>query len=83
MSSSILLSSHTACIYVYINYTHSGIEVTHPDFQGRASWGIDLVQSGSARPYTDENGHGTHVTGIRIMSRLHTSVWSLHFLHLH
>lgn len=48
-------------VQVYV--IDSGIEVTHPDFQGRASWGIDLVQSPSARPYTDENGHGTHVTG--------------------
>jgi subtilisin family serine protease len=44
----------------------SGIEVSHPDFGGRAIWGIDLVQSRSARAYTDENGHGTHVTGKNI-----------------
>ena len=42
---------------------YSGIEVSHPDFEGRAQWGIDLVISRTARPYTDENGHGTHVTG--------------------
>ena len=47
---------------VLIYYT-SGIEVSHPYFEGRAQWGIDLVVSRTARPYTDENGHGTHVTG--------------------
>lgn len=53
-----------SCNYGFkMSFSVSGIEVTHPDFEGRASWGIDLVQSPSARAYTDENGHGTHVTG--------------------
>lgn len=38
----------------------TGIKVEHPDFEGRASWGISIPQ-----PYTqiDEKGHGSHVAG--------------------
>lgn len=38
----------------------TGIKVEHPDFEGRASWGISVPQ-----PYTqiDEKGHGSHVAG--------------------
>ena len=43
---------------------HRGIETSHPDFGGRAYWGVDLVQNPSS--HTDQNGHGTHVTGIAI-----------------
>ena len=50
-------------IYTFCIDLCSGIETTHPDFGGRASWGVDLVQSQYARYQTDENGHGTHVTG--------------------
>ena len=40
---------------------YSGIDITHPDFGGRAVWGYDAVDNPSRR--TDGNGHGTHVAG--------------------
>ena len=46
-------------VTVYIIDT--GIEINHPDFEGKASFGIDFVDS-NAR--VDKNGHGTHVAGI-------------------
>jgi subtilase-type proteinase RRT12 len=51
---------------VYIIDT--GIYVDHPDFEGRASFGVDLTGEG----YEDFEGHGTHVAGKKSMtSRLH------------
>lgn len=38
----------------------TGIFVEHPDFGGRATWGVNLVGDGID---TDCNGHGTHVAG--------------------
>ncbi|CAK9441588.1 uncharacterized protein LODBEIA_P54560 [Lodderomyces beijingensis] len=38
----------------------SGVEVKHPEFQGRASAGQDFTNEGSG----DSNGHGTHVAGL-------------------
>lgn len=38
----------------------SGVEINHPEFEGRAKHGIDLTREGSG----DVNGHGTHVAGI-------------------
>ncbi|KAI5955535.1 hypothetical protein KGF57_003668 [Candida theae] len=38
----------------------SGVEVNHPEFEGRASAGIDFTNEGSG----DTNGHGTHVAGL-------------------
>ncbi|KAJ3087935.1 hypothetical protein HK102_009936 [Quaeritorhiza haematococci] len=38
----------------------TGIKIEHPDFQGRAKWGISFVENGSR---IDGNGHGTHVAG--------------------
>ena len=38
----------------------TGIDATHPDFQGRIADVADLVGEGPA----DENGHGTHCAGI-------------------
>lgn len=39
--------------------THSGINVDHVEFQGRAKWGKTVPQD----PDQDLNGHGTHVAG--------------------
>ncbi|XP_077998987.1 uncharacterized protein LOC144451940 [Glandiceps talaboti] len=39
----------------------TGIYMQHKDFEGRAVWGIDTVESPS--PRNDLNGHGTHVAG--------------------
>lgn len=45
-------------VVVYI--IDSGIRITHQDFGGRASYGVDLVSGGLA---DDCNGHGTHMAG--------------------
>ncbi|KFA74139.1 hypothetical protein S40288_08182 [Stachybotrys chartarum IBT 40288] len=37
----------------------TGIQLNHPEFEGRAVWGANFVGSGT----TDDNGHGTHVAG--------------------
>eukprot|EP00731_Ephydatia_muelleri_P006094 Em0003g342a len=47
-------------VNVYIIDT--GIQTSHPDFGGRAIWGIDFVDDPS--PMADRNGHGTHVAGV-------------------
>jgi Subtilisin-like serine proteases len=39
----------------------TGIEISHPDFGGRASIGVDEI--GDGRNGIDCNGHGTHVSG--------------------
>lgn len=43
--------------YSYV--VDTGIRITHTDFEGRASWGYNAVNSNN----TDNNGHGTHVAG--------------------
>lgn len=47
--------------YTYI--IDSGIFISHPEFEGRASWGRSFVAN-DTKPTVDENGHGTHVAGI-------------------
>ncbi|KAI1905608.1 hypothetical protein LOZ39_004249 [Ophidiomyces ophidiicola] len=37
----------------------TGIDITHPEFEGRAEWGTNVVDEVP----TDEHGHGTHVAG--------------------
>jgi subtilisin family serine protease len=44
---------------VYI--VDTGIDTSHEDFEGRASFGVDV--SGSGEGDNDNNGHGTHVAG--------------------
>jgi hypothetical protein len=47
---------------IVVAVVDSGVDVGHPDLKGRLIPGID-VGSGDKDP-SDENGHGTHVTGI-------------------
>jgi subtilisin family serine protease len=47
---------------VTIAVVDSGVDLEHPDLQGRLVPGLDLVD-GDDEP-DDENGHGTHVAGI-------------------
>jgi serine protease len=44
----------------------TGVDLQHPDLQGRLVGGIDLVagETDCPRGPQDENGHGTHVAGI-------------------
>ncbi|KAH7038300.1 peptidase S8/S53 domain-containing protein [Microdochium trichocladiopsis] len=44
-----------ACVYII----DSGVDVSHPEFEGRASQPKNAVDSDAA----DRNGHGTHVAG--------------------
>jgi subtilisin family serine protease len=37
----------------------TGIDISHPEFEGRASWGINTADNVN----TDCNSHGTHVSG--------------------
>jgi serine protease len=46
-----------AGVHVYVIDT--GIRTTHRDFEGRAVWGANFVDSVT----TDDNGHGTHCAG--------------------
>ncbi|KAI8070433.1 peptidase S8/S53 domain-containing protein [Gongronella butleri] len=39
----------------------SGVNTTNPDFEGRATWGLNLVKDS---PNEDELGHGTLIAGI-------------------
>ncbi|XP_070545529.1 uncharacterized protein [Ptychodera flava] len=57
-------------IYRYTSNTGEGVDVyildtgiylQHNDFEGRAVWGTDTVETPS--PKRDGNGHGTHVAG--------------------
>lgn len=51
-------SSEGADVTVYIIDT--GIQVNHPDFGSRASFGVNTVDTNNS----DCNGHGTHVAGL-------------------
>ncbi|EPS39484.1 hypothetical protein H072_6692 [Dactylellina haptotyla CBS 200.50] len=48
-----------AGVSVYIIDT--GIQVSHNEFEGRASWGYDFITNSPTGQ--DENGHGTHCAG--------------------
>lgn len=40
----------------------TGVDITHPDFEDRATWGSNQVDSDD----TDGNGHGTHTAGTMV-----------------
>ncbi|MFA7628216.1 MAG: S8 family peptidase [Candidatus Dojkabacteria bacterium] len=48
----------------------TGIEMTHPDLQGKVTKGYDFVNDKDSPE--DDNGHGTHVSGIVIAARNNT-----------
>ena len=59
----------------------SGIDTDHPDFEGRAIFGIDFVDNPS--PRNDPNGHGTHVAGYENSCLSPKFIpWFVRFLHL-
>lgn len=47
-----------AGVTVYV--VDTGIQIAHPEFEGRAVWGANYV---TGSPNSDENGHGTHCAG--------------------
>lgn len=49
----------TAGAGITIYGVDTGIDIKHPDFSGRAVWGINVVGG----PDADGNGHGTHTAG--------------------
>ncbi|KAJ3167023.1 subtilisin-like serine protease, partial [Irineochytrium annulatum] len=53
--------AHNGGAGVTVYVLDSGITVTHPDFNGRARWGIALTDNGTE---LDILGHGTHVAGL-------------------
>ena len=46
---------------VIVAIVDTGVDLAHPDLQGRLVGGVDLVDGGSPQ---DDNGHGTHMAGI-------------------
>lgn len=59
--------SHTrGASSIVIAVIDSGIDLAHPEFAGRIAPGYDFVNRDSDP--TDDNGHGTHVTGIIAMA---------------
>ena len=43
----------------------SGIDLTHPEFEGRAKFGTDTVDNPPR--HDDPNGHGTHIAGEKLL----------------
>ena len=45
-------------MYNYV--VDTGVRITHNEFQGRATWGTNIVNDNDS----DNAGHGTHVSGV-------------------
>lgn len=41
----------------------TGVDVRHPDFEGRVAPGFNALSTGAVDDVTDGHGHGTHVSG--------------------
>ncbi len=59
-------------IGVTVAVIDTGIEMTHPDLQGKVTKGYDFVNDKESPE--DDNGHGTHVAGIVMAARNNTGV---------
>lgn len=57
-------------IGVTVAVIDTGVEITHPDLQGKVGRGYDFVNDKESAE--DDNGHGTHVAGIVIAARNNT-----------
>ena len=54
-------TSSSSVILLFFFLHRSGIDLVHPEFEGRAKFGTDTVDN---PPRDDDpNGHGTHVAG--------------------
>ncbi|WP_328522763.1 S8 family serine peptidase [Kribbella sp. NBC_00359] len=54
----------TAGSGVHVYVVDTGIRISNPQFQGRASYGINTVPGTDPKNADDCQGHGTHVAGI-------------------
>lgn len=57
----------TTGVGVTVAVIDTGVEMTHPDLQGKVTKGYDFVNDKESPE--DDNGHGTHVAGIVAASR--------------
>lgn len=57
----------TTGVGVTVAVIDTGIEMTHPDLQGKVTKGYDFVNDKESPE--DDNGHGTHVSGIITATR--------------
>lgn len=60
-------------VRVYVIDT--GINIDHPEFQGRADFGVSFTDDGDA----DGNGHGTHCAGT-IASKSVIKLYQIYFI---
>lgn len=51
-------------VYPIFNQFIRGVDISHPEFEGRASFGASFVGRDKKKRMRDDNGHGTHVAGL-------------------
>ena len=68
MPTSLIRKKSSASLLDWLSFSYqpcilncSGIDLTHPEFEGRAKFGTDTVDNPPRQD--DPNGHGTHVAG--------------------